>query len=104
MMRCHAAVLGLGLTLLTCGCAQTYFLSKTDYDEFHRRLHLPPNLESDPSVDAPPPADSGDPATVSDPEREPRYLSLQEAIAIALQNGTVGTQSVRAPGSANDDL
>ncbi|MCI0456618.1 MAG: TolC family protein [Gemmataceae bacterium] len=104
MMRCNAAVLGLGLMLLICGCSQTYFLSKTDYDEFHRRLDLPRNLEYDPSVDAPPPADSREPATVKDPEREPRYLSLQEAIAIALQNGTVGGQSTRAPGLAGEDL
>lgn len=44
------------------------------------------------------------PATVLDPDRPPRYLSIAEAIALALERGTTGLQSVRAPGIAEDDL
>src|SRR5581483_8851586 len=41
-----------------------------------------------------------DPATVLAPERAPYHLSLGEAFALALEHGTVGVQSSRAPGLA----
>ncbi len=39
-----------------------------------------------------------------DPERTPHYLSLGEAFAVALEQGTVGSQSARSPGVPIDDL
>jgi outer membrane protein TolC len=42
--------------------------------------------------------------TVDDTKREVRYMSLREAIAIALENGTVGAQSPATPGLATDTL
>ncbi|MCC6421762.1 MAG: TolC family protein [Gemmataceae bacterium] len=96
----------LGLVIFAlCGCGQTYFLREADYEEFHSRLQLPPDLETDPAAGTQPVAPlAGSPATVNDPEREPRFISLQECIAIALQNGHTGLQSLRSPGLANDDL
>src|SRR4051812_19890602 len=44
------------------------------------------------------------PATVRHLDRPVRYLSLTEAIAIALENGYTGANSARSPGFANDDL
>ena len=44
------------------------------------------------------------PATVKHLEREPRYLSLAEAIALALEQGNVGTQASLNPGLATEDL
>ncbi len=44
------------------------------------------------------------PATVHDLNRPARFISLAEAVAIAMENGTVGFQSVRSAGVANDDL
>src|SRR5262249_21211537 len=44
-------------------------------------------------VDAPP--------TVDFPDRPPRYLSLQEAIAIALETGTASSNSIGPSGLAN---
>jgi outer membrane protein TolC len=44
------------------------------------------------------------PASVRRLDRPVRYLSLAEAIALALENGYVGGDSARSPGVANDDL
>jgi outer membrane protein TolC len=41
---------------------------------------------------------------VDDTQRAVRYLSLREAIAIALENGTVGIQNASIPGTAIDTL
>ena len=44
------------------------------------------------------------PARDSEPERPIRYLTLAEAFAVALEGGTIGSQSPYAPGSPNDTL
>ncbi len=106
MKRWKAAtwLLALGMACV-CGCAQ-YFIREIDYDEFHRRNDLPRNLETNPAAGEGPvvPGNAPAPATVNYPERKPRYLSLDEAIAIALQQGMIGIQSVRSPGLIADDL
>src|SRR5262245_30879701 len=80
------------------GCQKQCFLSESD---FQNALPggIPANLTSDPSYAIVPPAGNiPSPTTVDDTKREPRYLSLREAIAIALENGTVGTENPAAPG------
>ena len=61
-----------------------------------------------PAGDIPPPGATvpigPSPATVKHLDREPRYLSLTEAIALALENGNVGTAAVSNPGLATEDL
>src|SRR4051794_27131989 len=109
-MGWKAVVMGLALVLAaTVGCKQQCFLTEPDYDEFHRSVHLPPNLANDPSVGIspliPPVAE---PPTVANPDRPPWFLTLNEAIAIALESGTTGLESVRFAQPTtlpvNDDL
>src|SRR5258708_29280817 len=85
-------------------CQKLCFLTEADYQENHLR-DLPPCVETDPSLSltalagtTPPPT------TVIDTKRNVRYLSLREAVAIALEHGTVGSQSVTTPGGASDSL
>lgn len=97
---------GLVLAVLAAlGCHQQTFLTEADYHAYHD-LALPPCLEeSEPIKGVVPCAGSAPPPmTVDDTQRQPRYLSLREAIAIALEHGTVGVQSPNSPGLAVDTL
>src|SRR5262245_39725591 len=92
--------LALGL-VLSAGCSQKCCLN--DYDQFAQRAGVPEDLPCNPDLQnrrATP--DVGAPPTVDDPEREPWYLTLHEAIAMALENGTTGLQTIR--GFGQDDL
>ena len=92
------------------GCKQQLFLEPADYKEAIR-AGIPGKLETDPrdaispSIVTPGPG----PATVLDPSRPPRYISLKECIAIAVERGNIGIQggiqggTVNA-GFANDNL
>jgi outer membrane protein TolC len=109
-MGWKSVVLGLALALVAAvGCKQQCFLTEPDYHELHQSLHLPANLANDPSVGVSPliPA-VGKPATTADPDREPWYMTLNEAVAIALERGNVGIESVRFSTptilAVNDDL
>src|SRR5439155_11797316 len=104
MMRWHTAVGLLALTLfMVCGCSQNVFLSEAEYENFHKLNGLPRNLEGDPHViDAPPVESPFAPATVNHLDLKPRYIALQECIALALQQGMIGWQSVRFPGVTED--
>jgi outer membrane protein TolC len=99
-----AIVLAAGLALAVLnGCGQQNLLRPGDRDEVFGMLHLPAHAAAD--AHTPPPDGLPDePATVTNAEREPRFLSLMEAIALALQQGRIGSQSVRVPGLADDDL
>jgi outer membrane protein TolC len=104
-MRWKHVVVGLALTLAGgAGCKQQCFLHECDY-EHYANLGPMPQLECDPSVSIQP-ATSAMPApsTVLDPERPPRYLSLAEAFAIALERGTVGIENPTSPGFGTDGL
>lgn len=102
---CAALVgMALGWTLLA-GCQKSPFVQEPDLFDVQKRLGLPLQPENDPTVGTVPflpPV--GEPATVTDPDRPPRYISLREAVAIALEQGTIGSQGIRAPGIPNDDL
>jgi hypothetical protein len=68
-------------------------------------MGIPANLECDPGYSiVPTPGSTPPPPPVDDTKRETRYLSLREAIAIALENGTVGLQNPATPGSGSDSL
>ena len=84
------------------GCKQQCYMTECGYTEA-RSIDLPPNLDTDPALstlpahtDVPPPPNS------REPERKARYLSLAEAIAIALEHGTPGTSP--PTGTTNDSL
>src|SRR5262245_29770565 len=105
MMRCLAGYLSLTLVLvLGTGCTKLCFMSKEDLDNAGRLM--PHNLETDTSVGITPITPlTAAPPTVINAERPPQYLTLQQAIALALENGTVSERS--GPGGSgivNDTL
>ena len=103
MMRWKALV-GLALILAAAvGCERQCFLTEADADHYFHDLHLPPNLEAQPEASCLP-ADANDPepTTVNQPERPVRHLSLAEAMAMALEHGTVGSPFLT--GTSNDSL
>jgi outer membrane protein TolC len=94
-MRWKVVVAWLALAvLIVAGCKQQCFLNECDY--YHYRDIMPDNINNNcgpgPSVCAPT-VNVPVPKTVDDPDRPIRYLSLAEAISLALQNGTVGFQN-----------
>src|SRR5437899_1648037 len=90
-MRGKVVIVALALlTGVTAGCKQQCIPSACD-----NRVQdpcLPPDLECNPRAGVVPAgADVPEPATVQHPERQPRYLTLQEAIAMALEHGFAGS-------------
>ncbi len=106
MKRLLGAMLWLALLwTVPTGCQKQLFVTEPDLFESGLRLGLPDRPETDPTAGVVPfLGPVADPATVTDPERPPRYINLMEAIAIALESGTVGGQATRAPGQPTDDL
>ncbi|MCI0380143.1 MAG: hypothetical protein L0215_21370, partial [Gemmataceae bacterium] len=69
----------MGLLALA-GCTQSCFQKECDWMHIYERDRIPLSLEMDPSsAIAPEIPKVATPATVADPNRQPRYLSLQEA-------------------------
>jgi outer membrane protein TolC len=85
------------------GCTRTCYV--TEYDSHQYNRLMPDFMERRADAGLPiTPAHSPAPADVNNLERERRYLSLAEAIAAALENGTTGVQSVVSPGAIQQDL
>src|SRR5437016_6300568 len=95
-MRWKNAVAGLALTVAgIVGCKQTCFLTECDYNHYQDVVSEMPRLVCDPSASiAPTRVAMPAPSTVDDPDRKLRFLTLQEAIALALEHGTVGVTGV----------
>lgn len=106
MKRCIAATLVLGMLVsVIAGCKQHCFISEKCFREAHAQL-LPANVESgDPAACVNPliPAVAA-PPNVDQPDRPPRFLTLQEAIAIALENGATGGRTGAGTGLVDDNL
>jgi outer membrane protein TolC len=87
---------------LTTGCARPCYVTECDLTHY-RNLGVPPALECDPAASIVPGA-SGEPAppTPDNPDRKIRYISLAEAIAICLEQGTIGSPAL--DGSTSDGL
>ena len=96
----RVAGLFIGLAV-TSGCQRPGFLTEADFHHY-RELGLPESVERGAAFRADAPSIPA-PTTTEDLDREPRYLSLAEAVAVALEQGTVGIQSLTAPGQANDN-
>jgi hypothetical protein len=91
-MRWKTVIMGLALVVaVAAGCKQQCFLTECDWNHYHEHLGLPKNLDCNPaSICQPPLCDAPKaPATVLQPDRPIRYLSLAEAISIALEQGTL---------------
>ena len=86
------------------GCMQQHCLNDADLESTHA-LCFTPHCSYDPKATiAPPLGNVPLPMTVDDTKRESRYISLREALAIALEHGTVGSQNAATPGFASDAL
>jgi outer membrane protein TolC len=103
-MSCRRLVTMIALGTIALGCERQCYLSQADFNNAQIR-GMPPRLECDTLVSTLPPHGSTPaPTTVDETQRAPRYLSLHEALAIALENGTIGTQSPVTPGFGIDTL
>jgi len=86
------------------GCKQQVFLEPSDYKDAVQNANLA-KLESHPAEAIVPSMSQPGalPATVLDPSRPARYLTLKEAIAVALEQGNVGGPGTN-PGNISDAL
>src|SRR5262249_55982647 len=95
-----------GLCLL--GCKQQVFIQEPDYLHYRElglRIGAGPNLDNDPTPTYLPGVwNLPVPPTVDSPERPIRYLTLQEAIAIALEQGNVGQRLLTLSGILSAQL
>ncbi|HJZ90694.1 MAG TPA: TolC family protein [Gemmataceae bacterium] len=87
-------VAGVVLALGAVGCVKPLYMTP-ETQVLATSVGLPSDLATNPNVVAPPDlSDLKPPATIQDANREPRYMTLQEATAIALERGTRGNSSV----------
>src|SRR5262249_44714035 len=86
------------------GCQNQFFLTAEDLQNA-KGICLPPIWDGERGGPISPPGGLvPPPTTVDDTQRQVRYMSLREAISIALENGTIGAQSAAVPGIASDGL
>src|SRR5690349_14293045 len=75
------------------GCTKPLYMTP-ETQTLATSVGLPADLTTNPNLTATPDvSDHKPPATVLDANREPRYMTLQEAMAIALERGTRGNAS-----------
>jgi outer membrane protein TolC len=103
-MRWKSLCGGIALLLAgTAGCTHRVFMPEDQYNQVQtdlvNQLDKKPDLPCHPitPITAPPP-------TLYDLDRKIRFLSLAEAVAIALEQGTVGQPSLLFPGIGLDNL
>ena len=101
MKHWKLAVVGLTLAVSgLVGCKQQLFIHEADYEHYRtlaNHLGAPGDLADDPSATLIPNKWNPPlPPTVDSPDRPIRYLSLQEAVAIGLEQGNIGSQNTLA--------
>ena len=75
------------------GCLKPLYMTP-ETQHIASTVGLPADLERNPNLTAiPDVSDHKPPPTIHDANREPRYMTLQEAIAIAIERGTRGNPS-----------
>ena len=103
-MRWKAVCVGLASALaVTAGCKQQCFISEEDLNNV-TVTSMPANLANatPPSAVKPIIAGRRPPRPrCDDPDRKIRYISLAEAISIALEQGTIGNQAFGVAPSAD---
>jgi len=113
MKQWKRLIVGAAVTIgLTSGCKKPLYMDPGDHAAAMKYI-LPSDLETSPSAALVIPSDATPvPPTVLDPDRPPRYLTLGEGFALALEQGRLGVTNLRGLtiGSAgaqqflNDDL
>jgi outer membrane protein TolC len=84
------------------GCFRTCYVTECDLQHY-RELGIPPCLEATPDASIVPSTTNEPPPPTTDyPESKVRYISLAEAISIALEQGTVGSAAL--DGTTSDGL
>lgn len=95
------AVFGL---IAAVGCERDCFTNEADLNHYTQDQQLP-RLDGNPAVALVPQGlDMKAPPTVETPDLPPRYLTLAEAFALALEHGRIGSQSEHTPGTFSDLL
>ncbi len=108
-MRWKKVVAALAVSCASAlGCKQHCFVTECDINNYRQALgglNAPAHLEHDPGAGLDPITQLvGRPKTVLDTDREIRWITLREAIALALEQGNIGSQSPNFPGVGNDNL
>lgn len=103
MTRWLAGGLGTLLLTLAAGCGQQCFLSREVYCQAY--ADLLPQTETDPKI-ASKPLTGANPAPpdINSPDRPPRYMTLDEALAIALETGRSSTRAGIGNGEFDENL
>lgn len=103
LQRCLLALLFTGLILvLSGGCTRQVFMSEKVFEDATNQLSY--QLENDPSAGVRPTSAVVDaPPIVDYPDRPARFMTLPEAIAIALENGTTSSNN-QFSGTVDDSL
>jgi outer membrane protein TolC len=98
MMRWIPASAALALCVaVLSGCERQTFLQEQDWNSVTNQLTV--QIEKDPLWGTQPVAKAVEaPPVVDDPNRPPRFLSLSEAIATALENGTPSSNFIGPDG------
>ncbi len=105
MMRWLAGVSGLLLTMcLATGCKQQLFLSEECFREAHCNLLPHPEQVQRGALMDPLQGPIAPPPDVNTPERPPFNLSLEQAFALALENGLASARGASAQGQADNTL
>ena len=94
----------VALHAFIAGCKQQCFLTEADYNHYTHELDLPPNLESPRATVLPSGLVTPVPSTANAPQCPRRYLTLNEAIATAIERGRTGIQNNRLLGTFEDTL
>ncbi|HLW68977.1 MAG TPA: hypothetical protein VKS79_26940, partial [Gemmataceae bacterium] len=91
----------VGLTMaISClmGCTRQVFVTEADFEHYKQldsRIGAGPDLDTNPAYTLQPGVwNQPIPPTVDSPDRPIRYITLQEAFAIALERGSVGSEGV----------
>ena len=101
MRRNAALVVAVALAASLAGCNQKVYLQEIDAKPTAEAPGLPTDLENRPHASIlPSERNTPAPSHVGDPDRPIRYISLAEAIAIALEQGNIGSQSALFPASS----
>jgi outer membrane protein TolC len=107
MKRGNARLAAILLLAGLGGCTRTCYMTEAELQSCSSAMAaaLPRDLATNPhAAIVPYLPNTPKPMDVNDVDRPVRYMTLQECIAIALEQGNIGSTSALFPGIANDNL